>query len=269
MTVILRPGQRILNIPGIGVTTSRRAVASAAAGNGLKNALIAYWKLDEASGDAIDAHTNGLTLTATATAPGADTGKVYGTARTTSWNGNTSFSRAYETLIQLSDVDFTFAAWVYQANKNNYNHIISKSGTTGAPYEEMILRYQSGNDRFNFEVAYSAGGYASVVANNLGSPSLNTWYLVICWHDSVNNQLCIQVNNGTVDTASHSGGVLNQSYPLYLARQHSGSLLQWDGRFGPVAFWKSAAGGGGVLTADQRTALFNAGAGLAYAAFTT
>lgn len=30
MTTILRPGQRILNIPGIGVSTSRRAVASAA-----------------------------------------------------------------------------------------------------------------------------------------------------------------------------------------------------------------------------------------------
>ena len=31
MTTILRPGQRILNIPGIGISASRRAVASAAA----------------------------------------------------------------------------------------------------------------------------------------------------------------------------------------------------------------------------------------------
>ncbi len=40
-------------------------------------------------------------------------------------------------------------------------------------------------------------------------------------------------------------------------------------RIGPVAMWKSAAGGGGVLSSSQRTALFNAGNGLAYTAFTT
>jgi hypothetical protein len=34
-------------------------------------------------------------------------------------------------------------------------------------------------------------------------------------------------------------------------------------------FWKSAAGGGAVLTALQRSQLYNAGAGLTYAAFTT
>ncbi len=37
-----------------------------------------------------------------------------------------------------------------------------------------------------------------------------------------------------------------------------------DGRIGPTMFWKSAAGGGGVLTAAQRTALYNGGAGLRY-----
>ena len=36
----------------------------------------------------------------------------------------------------------------------------------------------------------------------------------------------------------------------------------------PTMFWKSAAGAGGVLTAAQRTALYNGGAGLTYAAFT-
>jgi hypothetical protein len=44
--------------------------------------------------------------------------------------------------------------------------------------------------------------------------------------------------------------------------------LWFSGRIGPVAMWKSAPGGGGVLTAAQRTALWNGGAGLAYADFT-
>jgi len=42
----------------------------------------------------------------------------------------------------------------------------------------------------------------------------------------------------------------------------------FDGRLGPIAFWKSSAGNGGVLTAAQRTALYNGGDGLAYASFT-
>lgn len=49
----------------------------------------------------------------------------------------------------------------------------------------------------------------------------------------------------------------------------SNYVESWIGRVGPTMFWKSAAGGGGVLTAAQRTALYNGGAGLAYANFTT
>jgi len=35
-----------------------------------------------------------------------------------------------------------------------------------------------------------------------------------------------------------------------------------------LAFWKSAVGVGGALSAEQRTALYNGGAGLTYADFT-
>jgi len=48
-----------------------------------------------------------------------------------------------------------------------------------------------------------------------------------------------------------------------------GANWPFDGRIGPIVFWKSAAGDGGVLTADQRTALYNGGAGLPYTSFTT
>jgi len=72
--MVLRPGQRVVNVPGIGVSTSRRAVASG--GNGLLNALIAYWPGDEASGNLLDAHSNALHLTDTNTVTNA-AGKVY------------------------------------------------------------------------------------------------------------------------------------------------------------------------------------------------
>ncbi|OQC57681.1 MAG: hypothetical protein BWX54_01134 [Verrucomicrobia bacterium ADurb.Bin018] len=55
-------GGRQIIIPSdfMRVTSPKTA---AAAGNGLLNNLIAYWPGNEASGDALDLHTNALTLT--------------------------------------------------------------------------------------------------------------------------------------------------------------------------------------------------------------
>ena len=83
------------------------------AGNGLLTNLAAYWGLDEAGGanNALDKHTNALTLTQVAS-PGSASGIVYARAR--AFDGiNNYFYRASETLLQSGDIDFAIAAWVF------------------------------------------------------------------------------------------------------------------------------------------------------------
>jgi len=245
-------------------TFDRRA---AAGGNGLLNNLIAYWKMDEASGNALDAHTNALHLTA-ANAPGSAAGKIE-TART--FNGTNQYIElADNALLSTGDVDFTFSAWVYLATVTANMTLLSKYNTSGNQ-REYLLFYNDGdhapNNRMSFIISSNGTATSTVDATDFGAISVNTWYHVIAWHDAGNNQIGISVNN-TATTAAYSSGVFDSTAAFILGGLNTGGgIYRLSGRLDEIAMWKSAAGGGGVLTADQRTALWNSGAGLPYASF--
>ncbi len=250
----------IIGAPWMRIMTPR----SAAAGNGLLNALIAYWPGNEASGNALDLHTNGLTLTDTNTVTNA-AGLVYATARQYTAANTEYHTRGDNALLSTGDVDFTIAAWAYLDSKVVSRTIIAKMGGAGA--REYWLGYDATADQFRLWVSPNGTTSNNLYATTFGSPSLSTWYLVVAWHDSVANTLNIQAQNGTVDSVAHTTGVIDGPNAFQVGI-YSSSLSPWNGRIGPSMFWKSAAGAGGVLTAAQRTALYNAGAGLPYASFT-
>jgi len=232
--------------------------------NGLLNALIAYWPGNEASGNALDLHSNGLTLTDTNTVTNA-AGKVYATARQYTQANSEYHTRAGDdALLSAGDTDFTLAAWVYFDSLLAARGIAGKSAGSGQA--EYALVYSAVANRLRWIVTADGTMAVNTNADALGVPSTGTWYLVIGWHDSVANMVSIQVNGGTVNSQAHSAGVHNGSAAFRIGEYFANYM---DGRIGPVAMWKSAAGGGGVLSSSQRSALYNNGAGLAYANLTT
>ena len=80
-------------------------------------------------------------------------------------------------------------------------------------------------------------------------------YFVVGWHDSVNNTLNIQVNNGTVNSLAWTAGVLNGSADFAIGARRDTAPLYFDGRIDAVGLWKR------VLTSGERTSLYNSGTG--------
>lgn len=259
---MLRYGLAARSALGYGLGVS---APGGAAPNGLLNNLIAYWKLDEASGDALDAHTNGLTLTDTNTVTNA-AGKVYATARQYTRANNERHRRiADDALLSAGDVELTIACWCNLDSKPAQIGMVSKFG--GAGEYGYALIYDNALDRFTLYISSNGTLLNYVKADALGSPSSSVWYFLVAWHDPTTNTISIQIDNGTVNSVAHTTGIFDNTYPLWI-----GGWLgtgYFNGRIGPVAMWKSAAGGGGVLSAAQRSALWAGGAGLAYANFTT
>ena len=72
--------------------------------------LVSYWKLDEASGDALDSHgTNNLTVNGSI---GTAAGKI-GSARDLESSGSDQyFSLADNASLSTGDIDFSVAGWV-------------------------------------------------------------------------------------------------------------------------------------------------------------
>lgn len=238
----------------------------AAAGNGLLNNLVAYWPLNEAAGanNALDAHTNGLTLTQAAS-PGSAAGVAYAGARSFA-NTNQRFTRASQALLQIGDADFAIALWFYLPSKTTEQGICGKYTTTGNQ-REHLLEYNLVPDRFQFLVSGDGTALTQIRADTFGSPPSPAWYFIVTQHDSVGNTIGISVNGGALDTTAHSAGVFSGSSVWQLSGINNANnviSIAANGRIGPVAFWKNR-----TLDAAARAALYNAGAGLAYSAFTT
>lgn len=218
----------------------------------LTDDLISYWKLDEASGNALDAHGSN-TLTDTNTV-GAATGKISG-GRDFESSASEYFTIADNASLSTGDIDFTFSLWVNAESLAANADIISKDTAT-SPNREYIIGFASATPRFRF-ILFDGASATILSANNLGAPSTGTWYFIVAWHDSVNNTMNIQVNNGAVDSVSHTTGTDDGAAPFRIgARGNTAEFF--DGIVDEVGFWKR------VLTSDERASLYNSGNGLAY-----
>jgi len=221
----------------------------------LASNLVSYWSLDEASGNAIDAHgANDLTDTNTV---GSAAGKV-GNCRDFEKDANEYFSIADNAGLRTGDIDFSFAAWVKMESKNSFPQILSKWGGSGDA--EYALGYESGSDRLSFSVSSTGSNTVTAVANTLGSPSTGTWYFVAGGHNATTNEIWISVNAGTPNTTSHSAGVAVGAAPFLIGELGGFVGLaggEWDGLIDELGFWKRD------IRSDL-SELYNAGSGRDY-----
>jgi hypothetical protein len=232
--------------------TSASGTFTEAPDQSLLTDLVSYWKLDEASGNALDAHgSNELTETSGTIA--STTGIING-ARDIEAADTEYFNLADNATISAGDIDLTWQVWVNLESKSGDMFIVNKWGTSNFEYR---IYYDSSSDRFVFGVSTNGTNEVTVPADNLGAPSLSTTYHILAWHDATANTLNIRVNNGTVDSTSHSGGIRDGSSPLRFS--HSFDWL--DGWIDEIGLWKR------VLTSEEQDALWNSGSGLSYDQF--
>lgn len=172
--------------------------------NGLLNALVAYWPLNEAGGanDALDLHSNGLTLTQQYS-PGSAGGIVYSAARSFTPASYHHFYRNSETVLQAGDVDLTVAMWMWCDVSSLGLYYPFAKWSTASNREYAVFTWTDNKLRF----AVSNLGTNSVQAvNNDGIP-YQQWFLFVGWHDAVADTVNSQINNGTVYSQSHSSGI--------------------------------------------------------------
>lgn len=212
--------------------------------------LSGYWAFDESSGVALDKlGFNDLTDNNTV---GSAPGKV-GDARDFEADNAEYFSHADNEDLSTGDVDWTMQFWVKPETLVNFPVIANKGWASGTP--EWVLYYDTNTLNLIFHVQGASGGLAG------GSISAGVWTHIVIYHDSVNDELGLVVNNGTPSTLAHSAGVPDTATDFVIGA----SVLQalyWDGLIDDVGFWK-----GRVLSADDRADLYNGGNGHPYERF--
>ncbi len=208
------------------------------------DSLISYYKLDEASGNALDAHaSNPLTENGTV---GSAAG-IIGNSRDLLGTGTSHFTHADSADFSVGDTDYSIAFWLYL---DTVGDVPVQKWDGGSGNREYLMTF-SGSQLQVF-VDGPGGGVSSVTASNFGNLSTGTWYFVVFYHDSVNNLIGISINAGTPNTTSYSGGLYDSTSTFFLGAD------TFNGRIDEAGIWRR------VLSSQDRTDLYAAGAGLAY-----
>jgi len=229
----------------------------------LTTGLNGYWKMDETSAGSSpvtradsfssdDLTDNGNTS--------STTGKINNAA---SFNGSSTYlSHADNATLETGAVSFSLNTWVNATSlPGSGSSTIIASKYTDATHREylLILNNTAGTVRFCFQI-YNSGGtlIGTQCANTFGTPSISTWYNVVAWYDNAGATVNMEVNNGAVDSSAVTAGQTpGATTGVFNIGAVNGSQI-FNGAIDEVGFWKK------VLSTQERTDLYNAGAGDAY-----
>jgi hypothetical protein len=191
------------------------------------------WHLEETDGTRYDSTNNENNLSDNGTVTSA-VGQV-GTSASFD-NENSEYLGIGDTAsLSTGDVDFTIEAWIYLDDKDgNYAFVGRKTSPLDAG--EYLLFFDQGDDRFKFNVYSPDDFVGSATANNLGSPSVETWYHVVVWHDAGEDEVAIRINAGTPDTGATSGTIGDTDSDFRIGFYDTWYL---DGRADEVRFSKT------------------------------
>lgn len=227
----------------------------------LTTGLVSFWKLDEASGTRADAvgtgcGGSGCNLTDINTVTQA-VGKIGNAAQFTSANSE-YLTHVDHADLSTGDIDFSASAWVYLDNIDTDQAIVGQY-LTSTNQRSWSLNYYSSSKYFRLSVSSdgTATGFNSIEASTFGQIQASTWYFVVVWHDSVNNTINIQVNNGAVDSKAYTTGTLDSNGDFAIGAM-ANPIQFFNGRIDAVGFWKK------VLSSSEKTELYNGGNGLEY-----
>jgi hypothetical protein len=231
---------------------ARIGIVSGAAGSSLLTNLNGYWILNQASGSRTDSTANATTLTDNNTVT-TNTGHVSTPAAQFTAANSEYLSAVANSAINTGDISFTLTCWVYfdDVSASTSRPLLQKGWDDA--YGEYILLIPSGTGKPKFQIA---NGAATV--ENLGTSvfTTGTWYFIACGYDATLDELWISTNNGTVETASYSGGNTTTTGTFKIG---AGIGQFQDGRVQEVGFWKNRR-----LSSGDLTLLWNGGAGITH-----
>lgn len=223
----------------------------------LDNRLVSFWKLEEASGNRLDAYTTVPTVDKSAVndlAPNATPGNaagIVGNGLAVVSTSSQSVSIASNSSLQPGGVSFTITGWVkFNTLAGTAERIVTKF----AGVIEYAVRVVIGSSQIGLAVLDSTGLHSGNV-NASTTISTGNWYFFAAWWDQPNATINCSVNNGTVASTSY-GFAVNSGSGAFSLGGTTGFYT--NGTIDAVGFWKR------ILTAEERTYLYRGGSGVEF-----
>jgi len=164
------------------------------------------------------------------------------------------FTTPSDSDLSTGDIDFTVSGWIYIETSRDHTIIGKGNRTLAREYFLSVLN----DDTVRFEVGNGSGGNVGSVTT-AAAISKNAFHFIVGWHDSVNNTVNVQVDNGTITSASTTGSGVSTSEAVTIGAKYQDSakdlVHNTVGRVEEVFFWKK------ILTSTEKSDLYNSGNG--------
>jgi azurin len=224
-------------------------VTVAAPSSSLLTGIVSYWKLDESSGNAIDAAGGGNNGTVTGATHGV-TGKI-NTAY--SFSGTTPKVNC-GTNTNLAFTTGTIGCWVNLSTLSpSGDGVIISKGDASGEYNGWALIYEA-DGLFKFQT-YTASGSHTTYTFSTTTLAANTWYYLAV---SFNGSSLVTYINGNQVTTTETNLPVTTVYPFVIGNNANAANFAFNGVIDEVGAWNR------VLTPAEVTSLYNAGAGNQY-----
>lgn len=163
--------------------------------------------------------------------------------------------------LSIGDVAMTVAAWIKMPTPvEAANVAYCAQWLSAGDQRAWVLQYDQSSHADKFAFQASPTGISSgttIFSATLPTPAVqDTAYFVAAWHDPTANKLYLQVDNGAIYSADYANGIFNSSADFTIGSVANPALYA-NGSIS-VDMWKR------LLTVDERTALWNGGAGSKY-----
>lgn len=220
----------------------------------LTDGLVSWWEMDEASGTRVDIHgPNDLTTVTTVTQVAGKLGQAGQFVHAS----NEYLRTSTDTGLEGGDRDWSFAVWVKADTAGNLFTVMCKGNDTAAASNAYFLTTSASK----MKLYISTGAWKTVTANTFGTIPTDTWFLICCSHEASTKTIRISVNGGAEDSVVYTGTALDVGTNFNIGIYGS-TTYSWDGAIDQPAFWDR------LLTADERTELYNDSDGVFYADIT-
>jgi hypothetical protein len=220
----------------------RLGARPAGGGSSLLTGLVSYWTMNETSGARSD--STGLNaLTDNNTVVGS-AGKIGNAADFAAVNSEFLSRIDTDNSLDGGDTDFTFSLWV-KTTAVLLSAIFTKSNT--ADYGLDMLA--AGTLRWEM-TSFDRTAEPVTVIND------GNWHHVACWHTASTGILSIAIDNGTVTNSTALASYFTDNNPFLIGFNNVGTYF--TGSIDEMGRWSR------VLTAAERTSLYNSGTGITY-----
>ena len=217
-----------------------------------KVGLVSYWNLDEASGDRADSHgsntltDNNTVGSATNSYPANLPGRVANFVTANSeYLSRTNFT--------FGSGSYTYAIWAYSSSPSTYQSFGSVGTGGWAGITSELGGLITAGTLYN-QIGYDGGSLSNY--STKAAPSNDAWHLIMTTYDADTNIIQVYVDDVAGTAFSPADNLYNNAASvLRIGSLQNLSASYWNGQLSNAAVWSR------VLTAQERTDLYNSGNG--------